>query len=266
MSTLTGQQIKDTYEGLLKLDDSTTGITSTYQQIQDGLGNNTNTRISSVGIQSPTLVGMNINTLAPDALGTGASAGALTPGAGSQSNLLFSYFYDTGVYSYSSITVNVTTITSTSDVVELLFYDLQQVNQYGLFPRNQILSGITLPASATGYQTITLPSTLSFSGTGAGYYAYVLKYTNGGSTPSVRYGTSLYAINNQSYLTSFGVVRNNAGTAYLIGNRAQSFTGGNLYWFSNQSTPATITPADVATRFNTTVVTGTLGFNLNVIK
>ena len=266
MSNLTGQQINLTYPGLLNLATSTSGITSTYQQIQDGLGNNTNTRISTTGIQSPTLVGMNINTLAPDALGTGAGTGAFTPGAGSQSNLVFGYFYDSGVYSYSSITVNVTTITSTSDVVELLFYDLQQVSQYGLFPRNQILSGITLPVASTGYQTITLPSTLSFSGTGGGYYAYILKYTNGGSTPSVRYGTALYVVNNQSYLTSFGIVRNNGGTAFLIGNRAGSYAGATSYWFTNQTTPATITPADVVSRFNTTAPSGVIGFNLNVIK
>ena len=47
MGTLSGQSISDTYDGLLKLADSTTGITSTYQQIQDGLGNDTNTKIST---------------------------------------------------------------------------------------------------------------------------------------------------------------------------------------------------------------------------
>lgn len=41
MGTLTGQQINNTYDGLLKLSDSTTGITSTFQAIEDGLGNNT---------------------------------------------------------------------------------------------------------------------------------------------------------------------------------------------------------------------------------
>ena len=50
MGTLSGQSISDTYDGLLKLEDSTTGITSTYQQIQDGLGNDTNTKISTQGI------------------------------------------------------------------------------------------------------------------------------------------------------------------------------------------------------------------------
>jgi hypothetical protein len=52
MSTLTGNQIQNTYQGLLKLDDSSTGITSTYQSIQDGLGNNTGTQIKQDGLYS----------------------------------------------------------------------------------------------------------------------------------------------------------------------------------------------------------------------
>ena len=41
MATLTGQAIKDTYDGLLKTTDSTTGLPATGQvRIQDGVGNN----------------------------------------------------------------------------------------------------------------------------------------------------------------------------------------------------------------------------------
>ena len=47
MSALTGNQIKDTYQGLLKLADSTTGITSSFQAVQDGLGNDTGLRIAT---------------------------------------------------------------------------------------------------------------------------------------------------------------------------------------------------------------------------
>ena len=59
MSNLTGQQIKNTYPGLLNLATATSGITSSYQQVQDGLGNNTNTRISTNGILSPNLPSLN---------------------------------------------------------------------------------------------------------------------------------------------------------------------------------------------------------------
>ena len=47
MPTLSGQTIQSTYQGLIKLADSTSGITSTPQQIQDGLGNDTGTRIAT---------------------------------------------------------------------------------------------------------------------------------------------------------------------------------------------------------------------------
>jgi hypothetical protein len=55
MSNLTGQQIKDTYEGLLNLQDSTTGITNSFQAIQDGLGNDTGAQIKQDGFYSNNL-------------------------------------------------------------------------------------------------------------------------------------------------------------------------------------------------------------------
>jgi predicted carbohydrate-binding protein with CBM5 and CBM33 domain len=162
--------------------------------------------------------------------------------------------------------MNVTTITSTSDTVEILFYDLQQVSQYGLYPRNQVMSGITIPTGTSGYTTVTLPSTLSFSGTGGGFYAFMVKYQNANVAPTVRFGLGLINTNNQAFIYSFGYVRNNGGTAFLVGNRAGSYSGAQTYWFSNQTTPATITAADVASRFNTTFLSNQPGFNLNVIK
>lgn len=268
MSNLTGQQIKDTYEGLLNLQNSTTGITSNFQQIQDGLGNDTNSRISTSGMAIPNIMGMNINSFVPDALGTGVSVtGGYNPGLGSQNNLVWGIWYDTGVHSYSSITVNVSTITTTSDVVQLFFYDLQYVNQYGISPRNQIMSGITLPVSPVGQQTVTLPSTLSFSGSGGGYYAYILKYTPAGSfNPTVRYNIALLTTNNQAFNIPLGIVRNNAGNGFNIGYRAVSYAGTVNYWLSNNTTPATFTEADIISRYNTTTLTNQLGFNLNIIK
>ena len=52
MSNLTGQQINLTYPGLLNLANSTTGITSSLQAIQDGLGNNTGLQISTTQLES----------------------------------------------------------------------------------------------------------------------------------------------------------------------------------------------------------------------
>jgi hypothetical protein len=266
MSTLSGQSISNTYDGLLKLSDSTTGITSTLQAIEDGLGNNTGARIATNQFTAPNVYGMYTNNYKPDAMGTGVlPTGTYTPGAGSQGQLIFGYFYDTGVHSYSSVTVNVTTQTTTTDALELLFYDLQFVKDYGAFPRAQIMSGITLDTSPTGLRTTTLPSTLSFSGQGGGWYAFVLKYTNSGVTPTVRYATaSQQTFNTNAYL--LGNVRNNPGTGIVIANRAATYAGVTGYWFSTQATPAIITEADVVSRFNTTTIAGQFGFALNVIK
>jgi hypothetical protein len=165
MSTLTGQQISSTYQGLLKLSNSTTGITNSLEAIEDGLGNNTGARIATNLFAAPNILGSYTAKLKPDYCGVGISgAGVYNPGAGAQSNMIYNVFYDTGIHDYSAVTVNVTTITSTSDVVNLYFYDLQFVDTYGFYPNNLIMSGITLPVSATGLQSVTLPSTLSFSG------------------------------------------------------------------------------------------------------
>ena len=45
MSSLTSTQINNTYPGLLKLSTSTTGITSTLQSVEDGLGGDTGLKI-----------------------------------------------------------------------------------------------------------------------------------------------------------------------------------------------------------------------------
>lgn len=268
MGTLTGQQINNTYDGLLKLSDSTTGITNSLQAIEDGLGNNTGSRIAINNFTAPNQIAFYQNTSPQQFYGPGAGSGqGSLPGATSQNNLLFTYFYDNGNYSYSAITINVNTPTSTSDVVELLFYDLQFVDDYGQFPNNLIMSGITLPNTGSGFQTITLPSTLSFSGKGGGYYAAVLKITNGGVTPTFRYTVGVSAINNQSYLWHLGFVRNNAGNQYQYGNRASSYTGVQWYFFSGQTTPQIITSADVVSRFlNTTPTSNVCGFSLHTIK
>ena len=47
MSSLFGNNISQTYQGLIKLADSTTGVTSTTQSLQDGLGNNIPIQVSN---------------------------------------------------------------------------------------------------------------------------------------------------------------------------------------------------------------------------
>lgn len=255
MSTLTGQQIKDTYDGLLKLADSTTGITSTYQQIQDGLGNNTNTRISDVGIQSPTLVGM--NNLKPDFAGNG-----FIPGAGganialTQNRVLYTLFYDPGVYSYSAISYNLGTLSSTSDVVNVAFYTLQQVPNVGIAPAQLIMSGITFDSFApatTGVKTTILPSTLSFSGTGGGFYIVAFYISNAGVTPTVRYGQPVISIFNQSYAYNLGLYLNTLGTGIVVGQRYG--TAGSNAMVLNLPFQTSYSQTDITNNIITTITT-----------
>jgi hypothetical protein len=265
MSNLTGQQIQNTYEGLLNLQDSTTGITSSYQQIQDGLGNNTNTRISTQGIISPTLLGMNMN-LIPDFGGTGVLTGAgavMQPNT--QNRLQYNIFYDNGVSSYSAITYNLGTLTSTSDVVNGYFYSLQLVPGFGIAPKDLIMSGITLLSTgSTGYKTLTLPSTLSFSGTGGGYYVWAYYVSNSGVTPTVRYGQNIANLVNNGFQTTLGFFLNSLGTGHGLGSRLGLTTG--TYVINTLPVQSSYSNSDIQNNQANLAGSGQIGFGLSVIK
>jgi hypothetical protein len=262
MSTLTGQQINQTYDGLLKLSDSTTGITSTYQQIQDGLGNDTNTRISTQGIQSKTIPTI-ISGLKPDFGGIGFSTASAANVAGIQNKTLNFPFYDAGVNSYSAITYNTITQTTIGDVVSAAFYSLQLVPGIGYAPKDLIMSGISMTVNSTGVKTTTLPSTLSFSGTGGGYYIMAFYFANSGATPVARFSnqTSNLFTTPHGY-TSLGYYQNAAGTQTNIGSKYNSATSSLL----NLPFQTSYTPAEITTNYTTTITTqGYIGFALNTI-
>lgn len=267
MPTLSGQSISNTYDGLLKLQDSTQGISPSLQPIEDGLGNNTGSRIGTNLFTAPNVVGMYMNNLKPDFMGSGISANLYTPANESINNLVFTIFYDTGVHSYSALTLSVASATTNADVVELLFYDLQFIKDYGLYPRNKIMGGIMLPTTSTGYQTISLPSTLSFSGQGGGPYCLVLKITNSGGAPTVRYRTRVLSSEPTNFLTaSLGYVLNPVNNLYTTGSRVVSLSGANSVVLLGQSTPDVITESDILSRFIQQAAGGALGVLLNVIK
>jgi hypothetical protein len=265
MSTLTGQQINNTYDGLLKLSDSTTGITSTYQAIEDGLGNNTNTRISTLGIQSPSIVGM--NNLKPDYGGSGFGIGTGVANiANTQNRVIYQAFYDPGVYSYSAVSYNLGTLSSTSDVVSMAFYTLQQVPNIGIAPGDLIMSGITLDSVApatTGLKTSLLPSTLSFSGTGGGFYIVAFYVSNGGVTPTVRYGAPNITVTNQAYAYNIGFYLNAAGTGTQIGQKYGTF--GQSANVLNLPFQSSYTPAEITTNLVAITTQSPWGFGLKPI-
>jgi hypothetical protein len=266
MSNLTGQQIQNTYDGLLNLQDSTNGITSTLQPIQDGLGNNTGARIATNFFTAPNVMSMNMNLL-PDYMGSGAQSGAGgAMSSNSQNRLQYAIFYDNGVASYSAITYNLGTLTSTSDVVTAYFYSLQLVPGYGIAPKDLIMSGITLlSAGSTGYKTTTLPSTLSFSGTGGGYYVFAYYVANSNVTPTVRYGAPVITARNQSFPETVGYYFNAAGTNMLNCGRLGITTTGTLI-INTLPVQSSYSNSDIQTNQATALGTGLMGLALNVIK
>lgn len=231
MSALTGSQIKNSYQGLLKLEDSSTGITSNFQTIQDGLGNNTGLRIAENILESPNM--MSYIPLKSRYYGNGFQPTAPSQNAaGTQNIILANTFFDLGRYSYSAMSVNVITATSTSDTCELAFYTTQMTDG-GLMPHTPILSGITVPTTPAGIQTITFGSPLSFSAYGAGVYWVVVKISNSGVQPTVRYGIG------QTPLSPTNVPTNIYGFTKLPGQNGYvnaAAANGNALVFSGQTT------------------------------
>jgi hypothetical protein len=268
MANLTGQAIQNTYPGLLNLQTATTGITSNLQAIQDGLGNNTGSKISTNYFTAPNVVNLNFN-LIPDFAGTGFSSGAGGAfGATTQNKTLYSIFFDSGNYSYSAVTYNLGTLSSTSDVVSMAFYSMQMVPQYGIAPKDLIMSGITLESrapSTTGVKTTLLPSTLSFSGTGGGFYIAALNVSNGGVTPTVRYGSGTLTLYNQSFAAGLGLFLSAVGTSTNIGSRAGSFTNTNSLLPLNLPFQTTYSETDIRSNLEN-LNSSFPGFGLNVIR
>jgi hypothetical protein len=221
MANLSGQTIQSTYPGLLNLNTATSGITSTPQAITDGYGNDTGLKIATDYLSAPNIPNLKTNFI-PQYMGASMGLGSATnPALIQNGKLVYGFFYDPGIYSYSAVTVVMVSGTSTSDVVNMSFYTPQIVDGVGLSPKDLVLSGISIPSSgSTGLRTVTLPSNLSFSGTGGGYYIYAFTIDNAGVTPTVRYG--IKAITDTSFITNFGWVLSSAGTSYTgpfrIGN------------------------------------------------
>ena len=74
MSALTGNNVKDTYQGLLKLANSATGITSNLQYVQDGLGNNTPLQMSQTEINISGSLTVNGSPITGSTIDTGSFA------------------------------------------------------------------------------------------------------------------------------------------------------------------------------------------------
>ncbi|CAB4141735.1 hypothetical protein UFOVP424_27 [uncultured Caudovirales phage] len=266
MSALTGNQIKDTYQGLLKLADSSTGITQSFQAVQDGLGNDTGLRIATGQLESD-----NIPSFVPlkaRYYGSGFNnAAGVQYSAGIQNTILATPFYDNGNYSYSAISINVGTQTSTSDTLEFAIYTSQMINPNGLYPHAPIISGLTADVSSTGVKTVSFGSNISMSGYGAGIYWLVYEISNGGVQPTFRPAPAQQTtLLNQLYFPIYGMTLGFTTNTYQVFNRYnntqntfQSFSG--LTTFGNPF-PNTINTAQST---NTGLAGAPMGFVLHTV-
>jgi hypothetical protein len=180
-------------------------------------------------------------------------------------------FYDTGVHSYSAITYNLTTLSSTSDVVDFYIYSLQLVPGYGVAPKDLIMSGITLESrtpSTIGIKTSLLPSTLSFSGTGGGWYIYAYSVSNANVTPTVRYGPPVLTTALQTGVptSALGFYISVAGTTTGLASRGAGFATGTLSLINNLAIQPSYSVSEIQSNWGVAGTIPAIGFALNVIK
>lgn len=238
MATLTGQPIKDTYDGLLKLADSTAGITANLQQIQDGVGNDTGLRITTDQLESPNIpslirlkaryYGLGFNATSPQQMTSGT-----------QNIILAQPFYDSGLYSYSAISYNLVTASTTSDTCDVAIYTSQMINPFGLYPSAPIISGISVSTTGSLGVRTTTTSSFSMSGYGGGVYWLVFKISNSGVQPTVRYGNArsntLFPESNVFLNTIYGVWQTLTTNQFTTGIRPNAAAAG-YYAFTGQTT------------------------------
>ena len=233
MSSLSSQQINDSYQGLLKLADSTTGITSTLQSVQDGLGNDTGLVIGTDYLGGSGIVSC-VRPEPKGGGGPGITSGTGTAFGSGSINLLQSLlFYDRGGVSYSSITFGVGTLSSTQDVIQFAIYDGQYASTAGYQPKQRITEILTIPSgdtSTTGFYTYNFSANTSFEK--GGYYFLCLVVTNPTSVaPTVRLRTPIQATSQGIFAgMMLGFVLGNAGGGYINAFNAGSTTQiGQLY-------------------------------------
>lgn len=262
MSSLTSQQINNSYQGLIKLENSTSGVTASLQPLQDGLGNDLAARVSNTRFVSnnfPSYV-----NYTPDYLGNGLSTTSLAPIAGQQTGIIATLFYDSGTHSYSAMTNNVITATTTTDVVRFGFYTAQWVDGYGLSPSELVFSGTSIDVASTGIKVTSFGSNQSFSGIGSGIYFFITETRNSGVTPTYRFTQKTTVAPEGAYLSQYGFVANAAGTAYNVPWKNASTTNTGIY-YQNLSLQTSYSPSDIITNYNTAQNIGA-GFLLNVAK
>ena len=226
MSNLTGQQINQSFQGLLKLADSSTGITTSLQAVQDGLGNDTGLKIGTDYLGGASLVSsFQVQGMKGGAgMSTGAGTAFATNSHGRLNSVLF---YDRGDIPYSSITFGIGTVSSTQDTYDFAIYDAQFCPTAGYQPKDALTPIITVSSAdtvTTGLYTYNLTGLTFDKG---GFYFMCFRATNPTSvTPTFRFrtvnGTTIVSTIAGQYL---GYVLDFGGTCFP--NPYRAGTGGN---------------------------------------
>jgi hypothetical protein len=267
MSTLSGQSISNTYDGLLKLSDSTTGITSTTQAIEDGLGNNTGALIKQGHLWGGGMLNLNTNNIRNEFYGNGMNAAATVPANIQNAGFISQIFFDAGVADYSAFTMNIITATTTGDILQWAFYSPQVVTGRGIAPKDLIVSGIVDP-STIGIKTSA--TTFSFSGVGGGPIFFLYRIKNSGSNPSFRPAGSPASLNQFAFnglFLGFTATLSNANVYNQPQEANAAITNATYYSSLTGGYPSTFTAAEIegATISNLSTVP-TYGFILHTIR
>jgi hypothetical protein len=273
MATLSGNTIQSTYQGLLKLNNSTSGITSSFQDITDGLGNPTGMQLKEDNLLTP-------NHLFQPSYkfkyyGPGWGGTNYTPSTTSVADIFrtqFSYYYDPGLHSYSGMSVYLNTSSGVNDeYYKFAIYDTQFDPEIGILPYNRLTDVIFLDVSgSTGVQYIPFTTPVSIP---AGFYFVVSQVFN--NTTPAALPVSRYRVGN----SQTGVF----ATQQIMGitNWYQSLFDGDRYFnpfgtissttnsfpiFQNVGFPSQYTIPDLTTgRISAAASSSNFGFILHTI-
>lgn len=267
MSSLTSSQINQSYQGLLKLEDSTTGITSSLQSVQDGLGNDTGVKISTNRFEGANLFNITRPLTIPKYFGNGIGA-LQTPPANTANIILTTMFYDNGQYSYSALTSSCITL-GAGESVDISFYNTQYLEGYGYVPYQKLTSTFNIDATSTGLKTVTFGSPLSFSGAGPGFYFAVAKINSGGVTPTSRFAGPAFSIGTYAtFLTPFllGFNASTGGANFIAPFQQIGSTIPSVQTFNTPTFPTTWTSTELSLLQLTSAVNFIPGFVLHTIR
>lgn len=270
MSSLTGQQINQSYQGLLKLEDSTSGITSGVQTITDGEGNSTGIKIGQDFFQPPYGISHYPISTPNDFYGVGVGGSQITPTASQVNNKTVLFFYERGVESYSAVTFNVWTGFDANEWIDYAFYKMDYISGQGYVPVQRVSDAYSYSGvqGSGGFKVHTLPSNLSFSGTGPGVYAMVLVYNAPDGTLTGRLTSSALNVTTGVYPYmggNLGFVKNTLNNAAPSWWAATSTSTSGQFTMSGTSLPTTFTSSNYPA---TSVIASGIGagFLLNTVK